>query len=237
MKPPRRRWLALLPRGERVLRPLLVAIALYLFVAVPLADLGVLAGPLVSMALVLVVLAAILGLCSSRRGIGAAARGGLAVAAIGLGALVLAAQLLGDGPEVVLALDVAAALFLAALSLLLLRGIFAPGAITVRRIKGAVAVYLLVVLLFAVLFDLTESLVPGAFATGPLPMTQASANSRFLYMSMITVTSTGFGDMTPVHPVARSLVMAAAAFGQIYTTVVLGWLVSLGIGARRSGPR
>jgi hypothetical protein len=49
------------------------------------------------------------------------------------------------------------------------------------------------------------------------------------------LTSVGFGDMAPVHPVARSLVMLEAVLGQIYTTVLLARLVSLEIAQRTGG--
>ena len=53
---------------------------------------------------------------------------------------------------------------------------------------------------------------------------------------MITVSSVGFGDVAPLHPIARSLVMVEALLGQIYTTVLLARLVSLETVQRDSGP-
>ena len=87
-------------------------------------------------------------------------------------------------------------------------------------------VYLLIALLFSLLFDAVERLAPNAFTPGTDQQGPAPAGARFFYLSVITLTSVGFGDMAPVHPVARSLVMVEAVIGQIYTTVLLAWLAS-----------
>jgi hypothetical protein len=61
---------------------------------------------------------------------------------------------------------------------------------------------------------------------------------RFFYLSMITLSSLGLSDITPVHPFARSLVMLEALLGQLYTTVLLlARLVSLELADRiRNAP-
>jgi Ion channel len=55
---------------------------------------------------------------------------------------------------------------------------------------------------------------------------------RFFYLSMITLSSLGLSDITPVHPFARSLVMLEALLGQMYTTILLARLVSLEVADR-----
>jgi Ion channel len=98
-----------------------------------------------------------------------------------------------------------------------------------NRIIGAIAVYLLLGLFFALTFDLLERLAPGVFNMGPQPTPLTPAGARFFYLSIITLTSVGFGDMAPVHPFARSLVMLEGILVQIYTAVLLARLVSLEI--------
>jgi hypothetical protein len=90
----------------------------------------------------------------------------------------------------------------------------------------------LAALLFALLFDLLERLAPRAFVMGPQPSPLTPAGARFFYLSIITLTSVGFGDMTPVHPIARSLVMVEAVLGHIYSAVLLARLVSLEVAHR-----
>lgn len=216
------------PRGETLLPLLLAALLVMMFVATPLADIGVIRRPLVGMVMVVVVLS---GMLASDRA------GHLAFPIIGLGLLVLLMLVLGavaPASWVVVVGDSGAVVFIGLLIAVLLMGVLGAGRITVRRIIGAVAIYLLIGLLFSILFDLLEHLVPGSFAMGPNPAPRATAGSQFFYLSMITLTSVGFGDMAPVHPFARSLVMLEAVVGQIYTTVLLAWLVSLEIVYRRT---
>jgi hypothetical protein len=159
--------------------------------------------------------------------------GGLAAPTILLGVILFALQVIDlEIPSSALALasEGAAGLFLVLLCTVLLIGLFGPGRITVNRIIGAVVVYLLIGLLFSLLLDLVERFSPGAFNVGTERPGPAPAGARFFYLSIITLTTVGFGD--PIHPFARSLVMIEAVMGQIYTTVLLAWLVSLEIAYR-----
>ena len=56
------------------------------------------------------------------------------------------------------------------------------------------------------------------------------------YFSVVTLTTTGFGDITAVHPVARTLVMLEALVGQLYPAIILAWLVSLAIMHQKEKP-
>jgi hypothetical protein len=49
------------------------------------------------------------------------------------------------------------------------------------------------------------------------------------YFSFVTLTTTGFGDITPTHPLTRTLAMFEALAGQLYLVITLARLVSLGI--------
>jgi hypothetical protein len=51
---------------------------------------------------------------------------------------------------------------------------------------------------------------------------------------MVALTTTGFGDITPIHPLARSLVMLEALIGQLYPAILLARIVTLEIETRRS---
>ena len=64
--------------------------------------------------------------------------------------------------------------------------------------------------------------------------------ANIFYLSMITLSSLGLSDITPVHPFARSLVMLEALLGQLFTTLLLARLVSLEVAHRiadASGPK
>jgi hypothetical protein len=209
------------PRGEAVLPLLTIALFLLMFVAWPLAEIGVLQRPLLGMVMLIVVLASLFAL-------GSAGRFAPVVATLGL--VVFGFQVLMlIWPSALMSLlnDMIAGTFVLLLCVLLLNGAMASGSVTMNRVIGAIAVYLLFGLFFAFMFDLLERLVPGAFNMGPQPTQLTPGGARFFYLSIITLTSVGFGDMAPVHPFARSLVMLEGVLGQIYTTVLLARLVSL----------
>lgn len=109
------------------------------------------------------------------------------------------------------------------------------GPVTAHRIRGAIALYLLIAMLFAFLYGLTEELAPGAFnMPGVWSSATVARAEAFYYFSIVTLTTVGFGDITPVHPFVRSLVMLEALIGQLYPAVLLARLVSLEIETRRS---
>ncbi|MDE2377802.1 potassium channel family protein [Bradyrhizobium sp.] len=111
------------------------------------------------------------------------------------------------------------------------RATFAPGRITYHRVIGAVLLYLTVAVIFAALFTLIGSLVPDAFRELSVEDSPALA-SRVIYFSFVTLTTTGYGDVSPVHPIARSLCNLEAIFGQLYPATLLARLVTLEIAHR-----
>jgi hypothetical protein len=108
--------------------------------------------------------------------------------------------------------------------------------VTAHRVRGAIALYLLIAMLFAFLYSFIEKLAPGAFTTpGGWSRAAGAYAETFYYFSIVTLTTVGFGDITPVHPFVRSLVMLEALIGQLYPAVLLARLVTLEIETRRSG--
>jgi hypothetical protein len=96
-----------------------------------------------------------------------------------------------------------------------------------HRIIGAVLVYLNVGLAFMSLYCFVALIVPGAFSgLGQLQDNLAVA-SNLIYFSFVTLTSVGYGDIVPVHPVARSLTNIETIIGQLYPATLLARLVTL----------
>jgi hypothetical protein len=112
------------------------------------------------------------------------------------------------------------------------RAVFAPGRVSYHRIVGAVLVYLSVAVTFSALFTIVGMLVPQAFSGMVLEDNPALA-SNVIYFSFVTLTSTGYGDVFPIHPVARSLCNLETIIGQLYPATLLARLVSLEIEGRR----
>ncbi len=114
---------------------------------------------------------------------------------------------------------------IAVFSLLVLVRTMSPGPITRFRIQGAVAAYMLIGLTFAQAFALTELLEPGSFQFAGQALPQGMAY-ELGYYSLVTLTTVGYGDVTPVSSVARSLATLEGLVGQLYPVVILGWMVS-----------
>jgi hypothetical protein len=119
--------------------------------------------------------------------------------------------------------------------LIVLWWVYREGSVTGHRVRGAVAAYLLLAVCFSLAYDLIEYVHPSSF-TLPLEGAQGiqTRSALFLYFSVVTLTTVGFGDIAAVHPVARSLVMAEALVGQLYPAILLARLVTLQIETRRS---
>jgi voltage-gated potassium channel Kch len=112
------------------------------------------------------------------------------------------------------------------------RTVFAPGRVTHHRITGAILVYLSIAVIFTALFTIVGLLVPHAFSGMAFEDSPALA-SNVIYFSFVTLTSTGYGDVFPLHPVARSLCNLETIVGQLYPATLLARLVSLEIEGRR----
>jgi hypothetical protein len=112
------------------------------------------------------------------------------------------------------------------LAYLIARRVFAPGRINVHRIQGAVAVYLLAGLILGQVLSLISLSHPGAFLLLGHPASHEDVVGSLSYYSFVTLTTLGFGDITPVHPLARSFSLLGAVFGTLYPAVLIGRLVS-----------
>lgn len=219
-----------LPRGENALHPLLLALVLLILVVQPLVELDWLPGFSMAIGLQVVILAGLFCLDS------AAHRGRhLIIAALlsGAGLQGLALGPAGGQPGLIAA--AAAGLALGVLMAAILMQVVGAGRITIRRIEGAIAGYLLLGLIFACLYDLVHGLVPDAFLHHGAPSEAGGRVASYLFFSFVTLTTTGYGDIVPVHPAARSLAILEALIGQLYLAILLARLVSLEMAHRRDG--
>ena len=107
--------------------------------------------------------------------------------------------------------------------------VYRQGPVTSRRIQGAVAVYLLLGLVWAHAYKLLYLVHPDAFNGA---INASSESQTWIYYSFVTLTTMGYGDITAVHPIARSLAISEALTGQMYLAVTLARLVALHIGGR-----
>ena len=112
------------------------------------------------------------------------------------------------------------------LGIVVARAVFGGGRITYHRIVGAILLYLLIAVAFATLFAFVGLSIPESFKGIAFADDAALASSLF-YVSFVTLTSTGYGDILPVHPLARSLCNIESIIGQLYPATILARLVTL----------
>ncbi|HEY7534991.1 MAG TPA: potassium channel family protein, partial [Thermodesulfobacteriota bacterium] len=58
-------------------------------------------------------------------------------------------------------------------------------------------------------------------------------DAKLLYFSFVTLTTVGYGDITAVHPVSRSLAMLEGLIGQLFPAILIARLVSMELYYRR----
>ena len=107
------------------------------------------------------------------------------------------------------------------------RMVFSSGRrVTYHHIMGAILLYLIIAVSFVPLFAFVGSLIPHAFSGLSMRDSPALAGD-LIYFSFVTLTTTGYGDVFPLHPVARSLCNLEAVMGQLYPATLLARLVTL----------
>ena len=127
-------------------------------------------------------------------------------------------------------------IFLGFLFAVLIVQVFGPGAVTPHRVRGAIAVYLLLGGMWSLLYHIVALAVPHSFHLTEGLVDGGAVNQRLLtYFSFVTLTTTGFGDIIPVHPLTRTLAMFEALAGQLYLVITLARLVSLSVVHKKEG--
>ena len=80
---------------------------------------------------------------------------------------------------------------------------------------------------FGAVYQLVEELWPGSFRGMEPNGTQQQVAADLFYFSVITLSSTGFGDIVPLHRIARGIASLEAVSGQLYIATVLGRLITM----------
>ena len=146
---------------------------------------------------------------------------------------------LGIGVSIVIAIteETIASGGLAITGLLLTRGrmgavarrIWLHVEISVITVLGALCIYVLLGLSFAFVFNTVGDLGPRPFFASQ----EGGTRSDYMYFSFITMTTVGYGDLTPQGGLGRALAVTEGLVGQIYLVTAIAALVS-NLGRARS---
>jgi hypothetical protein len=94
---------------------------------------------------------------------------------------------------------------------------------------GAICVYFLVGIVWALLYSTLEFFQPGSFQMPQGTVNQATSQATFTYYSYVTLTTLGYGEITPISGPARSFALLEAMMGQLYLAVLIARLVGIHI--------
>ena len=123
--------------------------------------------------------------------------------------------------------DFCSVLFFAFTIILILSSLLRQYEVTLDVIYGAVAVYLLMALMWAFMFDVIETLRPGSYQVTANPI--HGTRVHFIYYSFVTITTVGYGDILPVSLTARAFSIVEMIVGQVYLVVLIARLVGINI--------
>ena len=120
---------------------------------------------------------------------------------------------------------IAGALFIALVIANLLVFMLKSEEVNLEIIYAAILLYLLAALMWAFVYTVIELVDPASFNID-LSRPQDYL-LEFQYFSFVTITTLGYGDITPVTEVAKAITALEAVVGQLYLVVAVAWLVGM----------
>jgi len=120
------------------------------------------------------------------------------------------------------------------------REVFRARAVTMETLRGAVCVYILMGVIWASFYSLAATVQPGSFSfpepAGDQTLESVQAHgvlpAPFFYYSFVTLTTLGYGDITPRTSIARTLSWLEAFTGQLFIAVTMARLVAIYVSDR-----
>jgi len=140
-----------------------------------------------------------------------------------------------DTPTINAIPTIASAVFLVFLVSRIFNDIFSGNRITSEQIFGSICAYLLIGLVFSVVYSFIYLVNPNAFAFSDTLATYLTIEHEdqsfgiFTYFSLVTMTSLGYGDISPISEMARTLAWVQAVLGQLYLAITVAALVGIHI--------
>ena len=100
------------------------------------------------------------------------------------------------------------------------------GSVTSGRLYGLVSLYLLLAVFYYAIFNLLETVHPHSFMETGVPASNEISRHSLLYLSLVTLTTLGYGDIVPVTPPARMIAAFEATTGVLYIAITVARLVA-----------
>ena len=122
-------------------------------------------------------------------------------------------------------------LFFAFVTVVMLIKILARDEVDAETVFAALSAYLLLGFTWTFIYAIIDSYLPGSFTN--IPPDSVDPRYRFTYFSFVTLTTLGYGDITPINAIAQSWTVLEAIIGQIYLVVIISGLVGIFISQTR----
>jgi hypothetical protein len=105
--------------------------------------------------------------------------------------------------------------------------VFRERVVTINVIYSSIVVYLLIAIMWSFVFSVLESIHPGSFKIGKDQI--EVGRFLFIYYSFVTITTLGYGDISPITAPANSFSYLEAVTGQLYIAILIARLVGMHI--------
>jgi hypothetical protein len=105
--------------------------------------------------------------------------------------------------------------------------IFVETKVDKELIRGGICIFLMLGLFWSLLYQITSFIFPNSFNYPSSYLSSENFDFPFIYFSFTTLTTLGYGDVTPATPFAAALTNAEAIVGQLYPTIAIARLVAL----------
>ncbi len=201
---------------EKSLFILLIILSVHIFVIIPLGQIGTF-GRVLGYLFYILVITAGLNFLTKRK------RYSVIILIASICVILLGTRIFSDKTWVAVLTLFFVIFYCGLLAYMVLLKTFAQGPITIYRIEGSIVGYLLIGLLFANVYHLIYQL-EGVTAFNNLGETDLR---DFLYFSLTTLTTVGYGDISPAIPISRSLANIESLIGQLYPAILIARLVSM----------
>ena len=144
-----------------------------------------------------------------------------------------------DLPEIEYAALAGSVLFFCYICGLIMVDIFRSKMVTLNTIAAGICVYLFFGNICGFIYAIIGMADPNAFnvpeATASYLGDNIASISSAMYFSFVTLTTLGYGDITPINAFARSLAFLEATTGQFYLTIFIASLVGIHISSPTTG--
>jgi hypothetical protein len=155
----------------------------------------------------------------------------------------VASQVLFFGSEAgvirgTVASEASSMVFLLIVTIAILRDVLRRKHVDMNIVFGACCTFLLISMTWASAFSILEGMHPGSFslsdadATGSVLAGAGTVDAQITYFSLITLTTVGYGDITPMTAPARALAAIAGLIGQLYVAIIIARLVAIEVADR-----